>query len=148
MDTSCCRCGSPNTFLIDRSADGLQGDLFLLDLTEHASRSRSTLGDTGRNIFRSLCTTGDIYTFGHRGDRIQLGVALDEPAICSCRKCQTSWPTAFASCRGSKPAGQDDHIHRDTALLANQCILHLDDQLAFFTGHCGRHRSSLPLRRG
>ncbi len=51
-------------------------------------------------------------------------------------------PKVLASCLrvGARlQAGrQDDHIHRDAALLADQGIFHLDDQLALFARVAGR----------
>jgi hypothetical protein len=37
-----------------------------------------------------------------------------------------------------QPGGEDDHIHRDAALLADEGVFHLDDQLAFLTRISGR----------
>ena len=44
----------------------------------------------------------------------------------------------FGVLAGFQAGGKDDHIHRDAALLADQCILDLNDQLAFFAFHA-RH---------
>ena len=48
--------------------------------------------------------------------------------------------TSFGVVARLQTGGEDDHIHRDAALLADQGIFHLDDQLAFFTGQAGSIR--------
>ena len=53
--------------------------------------------------------------------------------------------TCFGVVAGLQAAGQNDHIHRDAPLLADQGIFHLDDQLAFFTGHAGSIRDFCDL---
>ena len=125
--------------LVDGGADRFEGNFLLLDLAQDAGRRGRALRDTGRDIFRTLDTAGDVDAFGHGRHRVQLGMSFDEPAVRPAGNAE-QFGHLLRVMAGFQTGGQDDHIHRDAALLADQGIFHLDDQLAFFARACGRHR--------
>ena len=70
-------------FLVDGGAHRFQGDFLLLDLAQDAGGGSGALCHAGRDILGALDAAGDVDAFGHGGDRVQLGVPFDQPAVCA-----------------------------------------------------------------
>ncbi len=64
---------------------------------------------------------------------------LDEPAVGGAGDAEDLGGLLGVLAR-LQAGGQNDHIHRDAALLADQGVFDLDDELALFGGDARRHR--------
>src|SRR5512138_3834200 len=105
---------------------------FLLSNDRHDARGRGrALRHTGRDVLRPLAGAGDEDTIGHRGDRVELGMLLDEPLVGAARDAELLRYFLRVGPR-LQSRRKDHHIDGDAPLFASQRIFHLDDELAFF----------------
>ena len=111
---------------VDRSPDRLQVHLLLLDAAEDSRGRRGALRHRGRDVLGAADAAGDEYAFGHRRDRVQLGVLLDGPAVEAARDAEADGQLLGIGA-WLETGREDDHVDREAALLSDQGVFDLED---------------------
>ena len=109
----------------------------LVDEPGHPRGRGCSLRHRVGDILRALRTASDEDALGHRRHRVQFGMPLHEEAVEVAAHLEElrHLPRIFP---GLDARAEDDHIHRDAALLADEGVLHLDDELALLARLPGR----------
>ena len=82
-----------------------------------------------RDVARAERAAGGEDALGHRRHRVELGVALDDPALGAAGDAEPAGDLVGVGLR-LQADRQDDHVDRDPALPAGQGVLDLDDEPA------------------
>ena len=103
----------------------------MLDFSSDARGGSGALCHTRRDVFGTLRAARDVNTIGHRRDWVEFGMSLDIPTRGTARDTE-ELPNFFRVVAWLKTCRENDHVHRDASLFADERIFRLNDQFALF----------------